>query len=187
MTGNRNRRRETRLRGFVLVEMQMGRGKKMERRDLETLRGQVSCVAVLESNGWAIDIKESTRRAIKYRRGQGEIIIVTHGGLGWFDPLSDAKGDVFALSRHLGKFGFVDALDEVSQLTNFQASQPMWKRPVHRNENHATIVARWAARPRIKQGSLAWLYLNHGRGIPANILALAIEKDCIREGPYGSV
>ena len=159
----------------------------MERRDLETLRGQVSCVAVLESNGWAIDIKESTRRAIKYRRGQGEIIIVTHGGLGWFDPLSDAKGDVFALSRHLGKFGFVDALDEVSQLTNFQASQPMWKRPVHRNENHATIVARWAARPRIKQGSLAWLYLNHGRGIPANILALAIEQDCIREGPYGSV
>ena len=32
----------------------------MERRDLKTLRGQVSCVAVLESNGWAIDIKEST-------------------------------------------------------------------------------------------------------------------------------
>ena len=159
----------------------------MERRDLETLRGQVSCVAVLESNGWAIDIKESTRRAVKYRRGQGEIIIITHGGLGWFDPLSDAKGDVFALSQHLGKFGFVEALDAVSQLTNFQASQPMWKRLVRSSDHHATIVARWAARPRIKRGSLAWHYLNNTRGIPPDILDMAIAQDCIREGPYGSI
>jgi hypothetical protein len=165
----------------------MGRGKKMERKDLEILRGKVSCAAVLESNGWAIDIKESTRRAVKYRRRQGEIIIVTHNGLGWFDPLSDAKGDVFALSRHLGKFGFVDALDEVSQLTNFRASEPMWRRPVHWNENHATIAARWAARPRIKRGSANWLYLKHTRGIPPDIIELAIAQDCIREGPYGSV
>ena len=41
-------------------------------------------------------LKESTRKAVKYRRG-GDIIIVIHDGNGWFDALSDAKGDVFSL------------------------------------------------------------------------------------------
>ena len=31
----------------------------------------------------------------------GEIVIVTHGGAGWRDPNSDAKGDVFRLVQHL--------------------------------------------------------------------------------------
>ncbi|MCV9947577.1 hypothetical protein [Rhizobium sp. BT-175] len=59
----------------------------MNRRKIEALRDQVSCAAVLEQAGFAIDVKESTRRAIKCRRGR-EIIIVTHEGRGWFDPLS---------------------------------------------------------------------------------------------------
>ena len=44
---------------------------------------------------------KSTRRALKYRRGKGEIIIVNHDGRGWWDATSDAKGDVFTLVRHL--------------------------------------------------------------------------------------
>ena len=55
------------------------------------------CAAVLEQAGFAVDRKESTRRAVKYRRGD-DIIIVIHEGKGWFDPLSDAKGDVFRWS-----------------------------------------------------------------------------------------
>jgi hypothetical protein len=68
----------------------------MERKDLEDLRDKVSCSAVLETDGWKLDAKESSKRAVKYRRGEGEIVIVTHGGKGWFDPMSDAKGDVFS-------------------------------------------------------------------------------------------
>ena len=37
-----------------------------------------------------IDVAESTRKAVKYRRGEGEIVIVVHDGRGWFDPLSEA-------------------------------------------------------------------------------------------------
>ena len=47
---------------------------------------------------------------MKYRRGDGEIVIVIHAGRGWFDPLSLAKGDVFTLAEHLGAEGFADAL-----------------------------------------------------------------------------
>ena len=70
----------------------------MEQHEIETLRDKVPCAAVLEREGWTVDVKESTTRAVKYRRGAGEIIIVIHNGRGWFDPLSDAKGDVFTLA-----------------------------------------------------------------------------------------
>ena len=43
--------------------------------------------------GWKLDIRQSTRRALKYRRGKGEVLIVTHDGRGWWDPLSQAKGE----------------------------------------------------------------------------------------------
>ena len=51
----------------------------MEKADLEELRGKVACGAVLETAGFAVDPKESTRRAVKYRRGD-EIIIVYWNG-----------------------------------------------------------------------------------------------------------
>jgi hypothetical protein len=35
---------------------------------------------------------------MKYRRGDA-IIIVIHDGKGWFDPLSDGKGDVYSPGR----------------------------------------------------------------------------------------
>jgi Protein of unknown function (DUF3991)/Toprim-like len=158
----------------------------MERKDLEDLRDKVSCGAVLETGGWKIDRKESSKRAIKYRRGEGEIVIVTHAGKGWFDPMSDAKGDVFALSEHLGSLGFVEALERVGELVGFVPSQPVWTKPCRHNDN-VSIVARWNSRPRIKPGSSTWRYLNGARGIPEAILRSAIAQDCIREGPFGSV
>ena len=71
--------------------------------ELERIRTGVSCAAVLEQlqPGWVLDQRESTRRCLKYRRGQGRILIVNHEGRGWWDPLSTAKGDVFNLVRHL--------------------------------------------------------------------------------------
>lgn len=82
----------------------------MERKDLEALRASVSCEALLERAGYELDLRESTRRAVKYRHG-GSIIIVTHEGRGWFDPLSDDKGDVFGLAMILENVTFPIAAD----------------------------------------------------------------------------
>jgi hypothetical protein len=51
--------------------------------------------------GWRLDRRESTRRSLKYRCGEGEILIVNHDGHGWWDPQSSAMGDVFDLVQHL--------------------------------------------------------------------------------------
>lgn len=91
------------------------REEAMERNDVEELKERVLCAAVLEKAGFAIDLKESTRRAVKYRRGD-DIIIVIHDGKGWFDPLSDAKGDVYALVAHLDRVGFSECLEHVANL-----------------------------------------------------------------------
>ena len=71
--------------------------------ELQLLRASVNCIAVLErmSCGWKLDMRQSTRRALKYRRGEGEILIINHDGRGWWDPLSQAKGDIFDLVQHL--------------------------------------------------------------------------------------
>ena len=71
--------------------------------EIEWLKAHVNCAALLERLPpvWRLDRAESTRRSLKYRRGEGEILIVNHDGRGWWDPLSDRKGDVFNLVRHL--------------------------------------------------------------------------------------
>jgi Toprim-like/Protein of unknown function (DUF3991) len=158
----------------------------MERKDLETLRDKVSCGAVLESDGWKIDSKESSKRAVKYRRSAGEIVIVTHGGKGWFDPMSEAKGDVFGLSRHLENTGFVEAKNRVSELVGFVPSQPVWKKPF-RETNISSVTTRWNTRLRVKPGSATWRYLNEVRCIPCDVIHLAVAQDGIREGPSGSL
>jgi len=71
--------------------------------EIEWLKAEVNCAALLERLApvWRLDRAESTRRSLKYRRGEGEILIVNHDGRGWWDPLSEAKGDIFSLVRHL--------------------------------------------------------------------------------------
>lgn len=98
--------------------------RRMEKADLEDLREKVPCSAVLEQEGFALDLKESTRRAMKYRRG-AEIIIVIHDGKGWFDPLGDDKGDVFNLVEHLQGVRFAEAMHEVAALVGIVPPQPL--------------------------------------------------------------
>ena len=71
--------------------------------EIEDLRDKVHCAVVLERTPppWKLDRKESTKLSLKYRRGKGEIVIVSHGGRGWWDPTNDAKGDVFSLVQRL--------------------------------------------------------------------------------------
>ncbi len=70
--------------------------------EIQHLRKGVHCAMLLEhqSPPWKIDRKESTKHCLKYRRGSGEILILNHEGRGWWDPQSDAKGDVFDLVQH---------------------------------------------------------------------------------------
>jgi hypothetical protein len=73
--------------------------------ELQLFRSSVNCAAILEGmvGGWKLDVRESTRSALKYRRGKGEVLIVSHDGRGWWDPLSQAKGDIFDLVQHLDR------------------------------------------------------------------------------------
>ncbi|MBB5577076.1 DUF3991 and toprim domain-containing protein [Rhizobium paranaense] len=157
----------------------------MKRREIEALREQVSCAAVLEHAGFAIDAKESTRRAVKFRRG-GEIIIVTYEGRGWFDPLSEAKGDVFRLVEHLDRVGFLEGAERVADLVGFQITEPEWQ-PARNSESDLSFPDRWQARRSPWLGSATWRYLNGERRLPSFLLKTAIQGDLLREGPQGSM
>ncbi len=163
----------------------------MERQELERLRDRVGCAVVLNRAGFAIDVRESTRRAVKYRR-HSEIVIVIHDGRGWFDPLSDAKGDVFSLAEHLCGLSFRDAIDHVTGLIGFSAVRSIQTQrlPVQRaNDNceSASVQARWSERRGLWPRSASWTYLQSERRLPDKIIRAATRADLLREGPYGSL
>lgn len=157
----------------------------MTREDLEALRAKVSCEAVLERAGYEIDLKESTRRAVKYRRG-GEIIIVTHGGSGWFNPLGDEKGDSFGLAMFLDSIPFPLAAEAVASLVGFKLSRPAW-RSSRSSESIGGVGKRWQSRRAPSLGSGTWRYLCWTRRIPESIVLQAIREGVLREGPFGSM
>jgi hypothetical protein len=158
----------------------------MEKADLEELREKVVCGAVLETAGFAVDLKESTRKAVKYRRGE-DIIIVIHDGQGWFDPLSDAKGDVFRLVEHLDGLPFAAALYVVADLVGFVPSEPEWKRQSRERAPDLSVPERWSARRKPWPGSATWRFLQNERALPDTVLRAAVAQDVLREGPQGSM
>lgn len=162
------------------------RAQRMEKADLEELRGQVPCSAVLEEAGFALDRKESTRKAMKFRRN-AEIIIVIHDGNGWFDPLGDGKGDVFNLVGHLQGVRFVEAMHVVADLVGFVPCEPDWERESRDREPGRSIPERWRARRKPWKGSATWRYLSEKRGLPERIIRIAISTNVLREGPHGSM
>ena len=158
----------------------------MEKAELEELKGKVPCGAVLEHCGFALDLKESTRRAMKYRR-ESAIIIVIHDGKGWFDPLSDAKGDVYSLIQHLDGCDFPEAFVQVASLVGFVPSEPAWTRQPREREPDLSLPERWRARRKPWRGSATWRYLRDDRHLPERILRAAIAAGVLREGPHGSM
>lgn len=179
-------------RMFVVRDMRKGNRegrlaakRKMKRAEIEALRERVSCEILLEWAGYRIDPKESTRRAVKFRKS-GDIVIVTHGGCGWFDPLSDDKGDVFGLAMLIGKLAFPAAAELVASLVGFQLSRPEWTSS-HPSSPIENIAERWRARRAPSPGSSAWRYLNCVRRIPDTIIRQAIRDGVLREGPFGSM
>ena len=159
---------------------------KMDRREIEALREQVRCETVLEISGFALDHRESTRRAIKYRKG-AEIVIVTHAGRGWFDPLGDEKGDVFALVVRLERLSFFEALDRVGALVGVESAASIFYPHPSPSKPLPSISERWTARSVPWVGSATWRYLLWTRALPAHVVRFAVSQGALREGPKGSI
>jgi len=157
--------------------------------EIEELRAKVHCAVVLERTPptWKLDRKESTKLSLKYRRGEGEILIVSHGGRGWWDPTSDKRGDVFGLVQCLEpalNFGHVrKRLREFAGMSpRFPAADRAGGRPLPER----SVAERWVERPALWPNSLTWRYLAGKRRLPAAVIQAAAVADVLREGPSGS-
>ena len=156
--------------------------------ELDQFRQSVSCAVLLErlAPPWLLDRKGSTRRALKYRRGEGEIVIVNHDGRGWWDPQSAAKGDVFDLVQFLDpSLNFGQVRKVLRPFIGLAPSYPESPR-ARRADPSRPIAERWSERPKLRRGSSVWTYLAQTRGLPPAVLAAADQADVVREGPYGS-
>src|SRR5271165_3625447 len=161
---------------------------KDPQREVEELRAGVNSATVLEkaTPPWLLDRKESSKRCLKYRRAAGEIVIVTHGGAGWWDPNSDAKGDVFRLVQHLEPgLNFGEVRKTLRPLAGVRPDFAPAERARDKRGPPVPVAQRWARRPRLRRCSDAWRYLE-SRGLPDSVLTAAAQCDVIREGPRGS-
>ena len=157
--------------------------------ELERFRRAVNCATLLEgwSPAWRLDRRESTRRALKYRREEGEVLIVNHDGRGWWDPQSAAKGDIFDLVQYLDpNLNFGQVRRELRRFVGVAPTFPPAVSGREKNNPEVPIATRWMARPRLRHASAVWAYLAGTRRLPARVLEAANRADILREGPYGS-
>ncbi len=157
--------------------------------ELEQMRAGISCAALLERHPppWQLDKQESTRNCLKYRRGKGEVLLVTHEGKGWWDPQSTAKGDIFNLVQYLNpglSFGQVRRL--LRPYIGVAPSYPTAERRSDRAQPAVPFTEKWERRRLPKRGSPVWRYLTETRQIPPSVVATAISAGMLREGPYAS-
>ena len=156
--------------------------------EIEELRAKVHCAVVLERTPptWKLDRKESTKLSLKYRRGEGEILIVSHGGRGWWDPTSDRRGDVFGLVQCLEpalNFGHVR-----KRLREFAGMCRAFQPPIGQGGAASGAVRRrtLGGTTGVWPNSLTWRYLAGKRRLPAAVIQAAAVADVLREGPSGS-
>ncbi|WP_043333683.1 DUF3991 and TOPRIM domain-containing protein [Methylosinus sp. LW4] len=157
--------------------------------EIEQLRAKTHCAAFLEraTPPWRLDRRESTKSCLKYRRGEGEILIVNHEGKGWWDPQSEAKGDVFDLVQHLEpRLNFGEVRKVLRRFTGVAPRFPNFQRSRGESRPALALSKRWERRPRLQPGSLVWRYLAGARVLPRRVLERARAADAVREGPYGS-
>ena len=157
--------------------------------EIEDLRARVHCGVVLErtSPSWRLDRKESSKHSLKYRRAKGEILIVSHEGRGWWDPTSDASGDVFGLVQTLEPgLNFGHARRRLRALAGIAPQFPPFDRAGRRPVSDRSVAERWAARPTVRLNSPAWRYLVGKRRLAPSVVEAAMIADVVREGPSGS-
>jgi hypothetical protein len=153
--------------------------------ELEQFRSAVDCAALLEnwSPPWQLDELESTRRALKYRRADGEILIINHNGRGWWDPQSQAKGDIFNLVQYLDPdLKFPQVCERLRRLVGVAPRFPVEPRVRRKAKPAVPIAQRWEQRCRLRRGSGVWNYLADTRQLPPGILEAADAADILREG-----
>ncbi|ONF49417.1 DUF3991 and TOPRIM domain-containing protein [Methylobacterium radiotolerans] len=154
--------------------------------ELDELRARVDCRTVLEQAGWTLDKEGSTQHAPKYRNGPAQIVIVTHEGRGWFDPLNDTRGDVLALAQHVwgGSLGHArKALRPLAGLAPALAARPHDKISSPRLDA-ATV---WARASRLRDRSPGVRYLIEARALPSAIVLQAHREGLLREGVNGTI
>jgi hypothetical protein len=157
--------------------------------EIEELREKVHCAVVLEQTPpcWKLDRKESTRLSLKYRRGKGEILIISHAGRGWWDPTSDAKGDVFRLVQRLEPgLSFGHVRKRLRAFAGLSPCFPSAGRVGARKVPARAVAVRWAERGTVRSNSPAWRYLRRQRGLSSAIIEAASVAGVLREGPIGS-
>ena len=158
-----------------------------QHQEIADLRAGVSCATLLERRAWKLDRIGSTRHCWKYRRGAGELLIVNHGGRGWWDPRSPAKGDVFALAQFLDpglNFGQVRRL--LRALSGIAPAFPVTLAARKERKPELSPAGRWKARRTLTRGSPTWCYLAGTRALEVPVLAAAAGADVLRDGPYAS-
>jgi hypothetical protein len=157
--------------------------------EIEDLRDKVHCAVVLEHTPppWKLDRRESTKLSLKYRRGKGEILIISHGGEGWWDPTSDAKGDVFGLVQMLEPgINFGHVRKRLREFAGLSPSFPIAERVGRHKASERSVAERWAERTAVWTGSPTWRYLARKRLLPAAVIEAASAAGILREGPAGS-
>ncbi len=156
-------------------------------REIDDLKAGVSCATVLERQGWRLDKRASTRRCWKYRRGAGEVLIVSHEGRGWWDPTGDRKGDVVALLQFLEPgMAFGEACRALRDLSGIPPAFPAALAAKPGSVSDVPPARRWRARPPLSPGSPTWRYLAETRALEPTVLDAASQADAVREGPHGS-
>ena len=118
----------------------------MRDQEIEELRDKVHRAVVLERTPppWQLDRKESTKLSLKYRRGKGEILIVSHGGKGWWDPTSDAKGDVFGLVERLEPgINFGHVRKRLREFAGVSPSFPIAEEQGAAKSSNRSVAERW--------------------------------------------
>ena len=137
-------------------------GATMSDPEIEELRDKVHCAVVLERTPppWTLDRKESTKLSLKYRRGKGEILIVSHGGRGWWDPTSDTKGDAFSLVQRLEPgINFGHVRKRLREFAGLSPRFPIAERAGRRKASDRPVAERWADRKAMWPDSPTWRYL----------------------------
>src|SRR5271165_1745776 len=106
--------------------------------------------------------------------GKGEILIVSHGGKGWWDPTSEARGDVFGLVQKLEPgLNFGHVRKRLREFAGLPPSFPPVDRAGGRNNPDRPVAERWAERKAVWPNSPTWRYLARKRWLPSAIIEAA--------------
>jgi hypothetical protein len=166
------------------------KGETMRDPEIEELRNKVHIAVVLERTPppWKLDRKESTKLSLKYRRGKGEILIVSHGGKGWWDPTSDAKGDVFGLVQRLEPgINFGHVRKRLREFAGLSPSFPIAERAGRRKALDRSVAERWEERKPAWSSSPTARYLARKRFLPSRIIEMACVTGVLRQGQMAAL